>query len=196
MRRPLVLLGFVAAVIALVVPTVAQAATGPTKLDAFIYVDTVNGTRPAGAKPRPIGCTQSNVFTRGEQMVFRVWGTDAATGDILSTEPGNMVGPTSQGMDDLIALDPDAYWDNSTQSVQNSEFGVSPRIVLIPLHDPRYKIERGRTELRVTKVAAFFMERMQGKEVVGRFIKVRGPGDPCPAGVGAGSFVSNLSLIQ
>jgi len=86
MRRPLVLLGFVAAVLALVVPTVAQAATGPTKLDAFIYVDTVNGTRPAGAKPRPIGCTQSNVFTRGEQMVFRVWGTDAATGDILSTE--------------------------------------------------------------------------------------------------------------
>ena len=85
MRRPLVLLGFVAAVIALVVPAAVQAA-GPTKLDAFIYVDTVNGTRPTGAKPRPIGCTQSNVFTRGEQMVFRVWGTDAATGDVLSTE--------------------------------------------------------------------------------------------------------------
>jgi hypothetical protein len=86
MRRPLLLLGFVVALIALVMPAIAQGATGPTKLDAFIYVDTVNGTRPAGAKPRPIGCTQSNVFTRGEQMVFRVWGTDAATGDVLSTE--------------------------------------------------------------------------------------------------------------
>jgi hypothetical protein len=79
------LLGLVAAVVALVVPAVALGA-GPTKLDAFIYVDTVNGTRPTGAKPRPIGCTQSNVFTRGEQMVFRVWGTDSASGDILSTE--------------------------------------------------------------------------------------------------------------
>ena len=26
-------------------------------------------------------------------------------------EPGNMVGPTNQGVDDLIALDPNAYWD-------------------------------------------------------------------------------------
>jgi hypothetical protein len=86
MRRPLLLLGFVVALTALVVPAIAHGATGPAKLDAFIYVDTVNGTRPAGAKPRPIGCTQSNVFTRGEQMVFRVWGTDAATGDVLSTE--------------------------------------------------------------------------------------------------------------
>ncbi len=86
MRRPLVLLGFAAAVIALLVPAIAQGATGPAKLDAFMYVDTVNGTRPTSAKPRPIGCTQSNVFTRGEQMVFRVWGTDAATGAILSTE--------------------------------------------------------------------------------------------------------------
>ena len=86
MRRPLLLLGTVGALIALVVPAIALGAEGPKKLDAFIYVDTVNGTRPTGAKPRPVGCTQSNQFTRGEQMVFRVWGTDATTGDILSTE--------------------------------------------------------------------------------------------------------------
>ena len=30
-------------------------------------------------------------------------------------EPGNMVGPTKQGMEDLIALDPDAHWDESTR---------------------------------------------------------------------------------
>jgi hypothetical protein len=99
-------------------------------------------------------------------------------------------------MRDLMAKDPDAYWEPSTQSVQGSDFPVSPRIVLIPLSDPRYKIKNGQTQLRVTKVAAFFMERMQGKEVVGRFLKVRGPGDPCPAGVAAGSFVKNLSLTQ
>ena len=101
MRRPLLLLGFVAALVALAVPAIAEGATGPTKLDAFLYVDTVNGTRPAGARPRPIGCTQSNTFTRGEQLVFRVWGTDAATGDILSTENVEEAYVTFPGMANL-----------------------------------------------------------------------------------------------
>lgn len=58
----------------------------PNTLDVFLYADTVNGTRPAGAKPRPVGCTQTNTFKRGEQLVFRIWGTEASTGSILSTE--------------------------------------------------------------------------------------------------------------
>ena len=33
----------------------------------------------------------------------------------LTPEPGNMVGPTKQGMDDLIARDPGAYWDDVQQ---------------------------------------------------------------------------------
>jgi hypothetical protein len=55
-------------------------------LDVSLYVDTVNGTRPAAAAPRPIGCTQTNVFKRGEQLVLRTWGTELATKNILSTE--------------------------------------------------------------------------------------------------------------
>lgn len=87
MRRLTLLIGLVAALAALAVPALATAADGPKKLDAFLYVDTVNGSRPApGTKPRPIGCTQTNTFTRGEQLVFRVWGTDAATAKILSAE--------------------------------------------------------------------------------------------------------------
>jgi hypothetical protein len=56
------------------------------KLDAALYVDSVNGTRPAGTTPRPVGCTQTNVFKRGEQFVLRTWGSDLATGNVLSTE--------------------------------------------------------------------------------------------------------------
>jgi hypothetical protein len=51
-----------------------------------IYVDSVNGTRPAGAAPRPIGCTQTNVFKRGEQFVLRAWGFDLANGAVLSMD--------------------------------------------------------------------------------------------------------------
>ncbi len=55
-------------------------------LNAALYVDTVNGTAPAGTQARPIGCMQTNVYKRGERVVFRVWGTDLATNDLLSNE--------------------------------------------------------------------------------------------------------------
>jgi hypothetical protein len=53
-------------------------------LDASLYVDTVAGTGPVGAAKRPVGCSQANVFKRGEQVVVRSWGTDLATTDVLS----------------------------------------------------------------------------------------------------------------
>jgi hypothetical protein len=63
-----------------------SAGTAGSKLGFGIYVDSVNGTRPAGAAPRPIGCTQTNVFKRGEQFVLRAWGYDLTNGEILSME--------------------------------------------------------------------------------------------------------------
>lgn len=63
------------------------ATAGPTgKVGAVLYADSVNGTRPAAATPRPIGCTQTNVFKRGEQFVLRMWGFDFGTGEVLSID--------------------------------------------------------------------------------------------------------------
>ena len=66
--------------------TANPAVSADGKLDVGLYVDSVNGTRPAGATPRPVGCTQTNVFKRGEQFVLRAWGTEMATSDVLSSE--------------------------------------------------------------------------------------------------------------
>lgn len=85
MTRLVLIAGAALAMLAAALTPSVQAAT-PAKLDVFLYVDTVNGTRPAGAKPRPIGCTQTNTFKRGEQLVFRIWGSEVATGAVLSTE--------------------------------------------------------------------------------------------------------------
>ena len=122
-------------------------------------------------------------------------------GDWLATENGAMVGPTNQGMRELIGQDPNAEWDPITQSVINSNFAISPRIVLIPMYDPRIFPHPGKMALQVTKVAAFFMEKMSGNgTVTGRFLKVRAPGEPCVAFGGAGggvvSFTYSLSLIK
>ena len=86
MKRLMLVIGLAVTASAILIPSLAQAADPPKKLDVMLYVDTVNGSRPVGAKPRPVSCTQTNIYTRGEQQVFRVWGTVAGSGDILSTE--------------------------------------------------------------------------------------------------------------
>jgi hypothetical protein len=64
----------------------ATSAPSGTKVNVGLYVDSVNGTRPSGAAPRPIGCTQTNVYKRGEQVVIRAWGYELATGEVLSID--------------------------------------------------------------------------------------------------------------
>lgn len=113
--------------------------------------------------------------------------------DRLQPITGGFVGPTNQGMRELIALDPDAYWDTSTQSVQNSAFPVSPRIVIVPVFDPRVPVTGGGAEIRVTKLVAFFMEQMTGAaEVRGKFLQAPAPepaGQACGSGTGGGFLV-------
>lgn len=63
----------------------AQTSTKGT-VDPALYVDTVNGTRPVGAAPRQVGCSQTNVYKHGEQVVFRVWGMSLADNTVLSSD--------------------------------------------------------------------------------------------------------------
>lgn len=95
-------------------------------------------------------------------------------GDILQVEPGNMIGPTKQGLDDLIAKDPTAYWDpnkgNSGRPI--SVYGQnSPRIVIIPLYDANLPPDSGRNTVTVIGLAAFFIDQMAGNNVIGYFME-------------------------
>lgn len=67
-------------------PAVTALTTGVSNPDVAIYVDTVNGTSPAAAPKRAVGCTQTNVYKRGEQVVIRTWGTDLKTAEALTTD--------------------------------------------------------------------------------------------------------------
>jgi len=77
----------------------AGAGTGQS-LNLALYVDTVAGTGPVGIAKRPIGCTQTNVYKRGEQVVVRTWGTDLATGNVLTNDNVNAAHITVAGMPD------------------------------------------------------------------------------------------------
>ena len=66
-------------------------------------------------------------------------GATVTIGQYLPTETGAMVGPTSQGVNALVALDPNATWDTSSKAVINTCApacgSFSPRIVPIAVMD-------------------------------------------------------------
>ena len=123
-------------------------------------------------------------------------------GDPLVQEPGNKVGPTVQGMNDLLARDPGAYWDTYTNSVKNSAFPErkSPRIFPIPLYDPDYYDEGkqlGRTASLITaNWIGYFVERIQGSsDIYGRIIPIAGIRDKTSV-KGTATMPKALRLVE
>jgi hypothetical protein len=122
-------------------------------------------------------------------------------------EPGDMTGPTIQGVEDLIAQDPGAYWEGGQglpgcNCMKNSRFGghTSPRIFPIPLYDPIYYADgkkNGRNaDFRLANVLGFFVDRISGNQIYGRVTPIigvmDGNGGPAPAG----SFPTSIRLVQ
>jgi len=104
-------------------------------------------------------------------------------GDRLQIEPGNMIGPTGQGIGDLIARDPDAYWDAASGTVMGSIHPTSPRVLKVTLFNPQVGVQtdsNGRDYLTIVKIIVVFLEGYQAKDVVGRFMRQAVAGEPCP----------------
>ena len=109
-------------------------------------------------------------------------------GDGLVQEPGNMEGPTVQGITELVAKDPDAMWDDATNTVVHSAFGQhSPRVFPIPLYDPAYydanKRQGRNATLRTANWIGFFVDHVQGNNIYGRITPISGiydKGGPAP----------------
>ncbi len=129
-----------------------------------------------------LGGNGANVY-RGN--IANGWNGILHIGDIITTEPGNMVGPTLQGVQDLIAKDPTAQLQKDNTGrwvVVSSAYPVneSPRIVPIPMYSPKEAPGNGRTTFPMRSMGAFFVHSAQnGKQVRGTFIQMlmRG-GDP------------------
>lgn len=137
-------------------------------------------------------------------------------GDLLTIEPGSMIGPTIQGVEALILLDPDAVWgdlDGAGPETKegiiggcmgddggcNTPNGISPRLVPIPVYDPdEYDSARasGRQEILITKIVGFFIELPQGNDIVGRLMDYpttpSGGAQPPPGS----SFLVSIALVR
>src|SRR5262249_15025986 len=117
---------------------------------------------------------------------------------LLTAEPGNMVGPTTHGVEDLVARDPNAYWDTVNNRVV-SDMHPSPRVVVIPVFDPYYydtgKHNGRPADLKAANYIGFFIESINGGgDVRGRITPVTGvrSGGPNPVGF----FPKAIRLVQ
>jgi hypothetical protein len=118
----------------------------------------------------------------------------------LTLEPGNMVGPTRQGIEELIAKDPRARWSDACNCVVDSDprYSISPRIRPIPLYDPVYYEQNKQTgrnaAFKMVSFLGVFVERMQGNEVIARIHPISGEATGNPTT--ASPFAMAIRLVE
>lgn len=155
----------------------------------FIYGQTYNLKAGAGDGysgnygALALGSNGANVY-RGN--IENGYDGQLQIGDWISTEPGNMSGPTSQGVDYRISLDP-------TATFATVEKG-SPRIIVVPVID---SLEvHGRSDVLIVGFSAFFLEGVGGQGhnnyVTGKFMQMVVPGDISPGVTSYGVYGSTL----
>lgn len=135
---------------------------------------------------------------------------------MIQNEPGNMIGPTRQGVNCLIAQDPDAKWDPTLNGGKGGIYdgcmdpkhasypcattnGYSPRLVPIPVFDPDVYDKgqaSGRQDIQITKLVGFFVLPMNGNDVEGYLMDyptVPTAGAPAPPG---STFLISIALVR
>lgn len=88
-------------------------------------------------------------------------------GDLITTETGNMSGPTQKAVEQLISFDRSGF----EEAVKKGDKSV--RIVKVALLDPKtIAALNGRSQVRVSGFARFYLDRVTSKgEVYGKFIE-------------------------
>lgn len=122
-------------------------------------------------------------------------------GEYYSVETGNMIGPTTHGVDNLIGPNPDTYLEDMPgiyQRTDGSYTDISDQLIVAPVWDyvgiqdfcPDGDFPSGTTvSLKIIGFAVLFLEGTQGTDVNARFISVSacgltagGGGTPDPSG--------------
>ena len=129
-------------------------------------------------------------------------------GTVLQVEPGNMIGPTRQGMADLIAQDPGASWNEALNDGQGGIQGgcqaagtctKSPRLVAIPVYNPdvyNAGTPTGRSDITVIKVLGFFLDEMDGNDVIGYLMAYPSLAHSSTSASPGASFVVSFALVR
>ena len=146
-------------------------------------------------------------------------GSPVTIGQYLPLESGAMIGPTGQGVTLLEAQDDDAYWDGEdiADSCAPTCAPISPRIVPLTVFDmdefqwrreqndwtspwgsyPANPCPAGGRCIRVANILGFFVDRMDGNDVIGYLMTY--PGEfvlGAPAVGGGAAFLQFIQLVR
>lgn len=115
-----------------------------------------------------------------------------------TAEPGGMIGPTEQGLNDLIQLDPYLSWDQSSGNVVDPAGNVvteSPRIVNVAVAAPNQELQGAAFPIQFNNIVTMFVEELQqGKgSVLARFM---GPAGAQGLGPAQGELTMVLRLVE
>lgn len=133
-------------------------------------------------------------------------------GDVVQTEPGVMVGPTTQGLAELVGND-NSTWlcADGSSSAGRDCIGYpsnpnSPRLVPVPAFDvQQYMLDtiagltknNGRTDVTITRMLGFFIEGWDNKEIWGRFTYYPDTGGISGGGVDEdANFLRKVILVR
>jgi Flp pilus assembly protein TadG len=116
-------------------------------------------------------------------------------GAVYKVENGRMVGPMNKGISDLMALDPNAQWDPSTNTVVNSQYTPwegTPRKIVVPFYDPTlFPLGPGKEDIVFNNFGEIFIEGKVGNDIMGRFM-----GYAVGVGGNTGPTVPGLQFVQ
>jgi hypothetical protein len=92
-------------------------------------------------------------------------------GEPYDLEPGNMIGPTYQGLGELISEDSGASWDPNANGgrggIVNSAFGpgmASPRVIKVAIFDRSQVTQSGMQSIVFNNFALMFLEDQQSPQ--------------------------------
>ena len=122
-------------------------------------------------------------------------------GETIIQEPGTKMGPTIQGIEDLIAQDPDAKWNSTCNCVVDSKYtGQSPRVFPIPLYDPQFYADGkagGRpADFRIANFLGFFADHVSGSRIYGIITTVVGLVDKTAGPAPDAAFPITIRLVE
>jgi hypothetical protein len=140
-------------------------------------------------------------------------GQGAQVGDLASIAPGGKTGQAKQGIDDLVALDPQATWDPATKTVTGSQppagsgispsqwdWTMSPRVMTVALFDPLYiangAIQGGNAQIPITNFVKLWAQSANGNNNISAiFLGFAGAGTG-GGGTSTGTTTKYLRLVQ
>ena len=181
--------------------TRASGGTGYSSLDygTLIELKTGNGSKVTPGVYNPWAIPGSTGADDYEDAIAGCKTGSMSTGQHITLEPGNMVGPTSSGIQRLIASDPGARWDGSCNCVKGSAYAISPRVRPIPLYDPdKYedgKQEGRNAEFEMVSFLGVFVVGMQGNSVIARVTPISAETLANPS-LTPSSFAMSIRLVK